>query len=451
MNSPCQNDQRTRRRFLAHSLQGLAVAGLPQIAMRTASAQQEAANDRLHVAAIGVGGRGTEIGHQAGALAQMVAVADVDLDAADRFAAKYEGRCKVVEDYRRVLDRPDVDAVICGTPDHWHTRISIDAMRAGKDVYCEKPLTLTMEESRQIARAATETGRVFQVGTQQRTEFNQCFLQAIAIARSGRLGHPLKATSSVGEATSGGPFPVATIPARLNFDLWLGQAPRVEFCQERVGWNFRWWLAYSGGQVTDWGVHHTDIAMWALGGEETGAVEVEGRGDYPGLPYTTSVIDFLNGRVPLPPQYNVAQTFRCDLRLPNGNSVELTSGKNELLIEGPEGKIRVNRNGISGKSIEEISADPEQQAWLTEQVDQLYRGMPITSHMGNFMHCIKTREKPISDVWSHCHSVNACHMANIAMLTKQKLKFDLEAYCFNDRMANELMQRHQRRPWRTSV
>jgi predicted dehydrogenase len=324
-------------------------------------------------------------------------------------------------------------------------------MRAGKDVYCEKPLTLTMEESRQITAATSTTKRIFQVGTQQRTEFDQVFLKAVAIARSGRLGNPLVATSSVGKATSGGAFPVVPVPSHLDFDFWLGQSPCVEFCAERVGWNFRWWLEYSGGQVTDWGVHHTDIALWALQGEETGVVEVSGHGDFPGLPYTVNVIDFLNHRVRLPHQYNVAESFHCELILPNGNRIQLTSGENELLVEGPDGRIRVNRNGLTGKPVEEIMQDTGQQERLQSEVHALYRKMPITSHMGNFIHCLKTREMPISDVWTHCRSVNACHMANIAMLTKQRLKFDPDQYQFDHPVANQLMSRQQRSPWQTSV
>lgn len=439
----------TRRDFLRSSSATVGGLTLPWLMLRSASGQ-ESANDRFHLAAIGVGGRGSEISRQAASLANMVAVADVDLSAAESFAADQQSTCEVYQDYRRILDRKDVDAIVCGTPDHWHTRIAIDAMRAGKDVYCEKPLTLTMQESQQVTRVADETRRIFQVGTQQRTEFDQVFLKAVALARSGHLGTPLVATSSVGSGTVGGVFPTAPVPAKLDFNFWLGQAPLVDFSPERIGWNFRWWLEYSGGQVTDWGVHHTDIAMWALGGEATGAIEVSGRGNYVGLPHTVNVLDFLNGRARIPNQYNVAETFHANLALPNGNRIELTSGTNELLIEGPKGRIRVNRNGLTGKPVEDIAADPQATEWLQQEVHKLYRQMPITSHMGNFIHCLKTRERPISDIWSHCHSLNACHMANIAMLTKETLKFDHASYSFNHSVANALMSRTQREPWGTT-
>ncbi|MEO2050091.1 MAG: Gfo/Idh/MocA family oxidoreductase [Pirellulales bacterium] len=418
---------------------------------------QEAPSDRVNIGAIGVGGRGSGIGHQAGQLGNLVAVADVDANHASRFAAKYQGRCEVYEDYRRLLEHKDIDAITCGTPDHWHTKIAIDAMRAGKDVYCEKPLTLTIDESQQIMQVTHETGRVFQVGTQQRSEFDQRFLKAVVIARSGRLGNKLHAISSVGPAGGkdnfrAGPYATSKPPSHLNFDFWLGQAPLVEYCPERTHWNFRWWQEYSGGQIADWGVHHTDIALWALGGEQTGVATVEGHGTFPGLPYTKNVLDFLNGRIELPNRYNVAKNFDCHMKLPNDNTINLVSKRNELIIEGNKGKIRVNRGGLSGKPVEEIAASGKDSQWLKEEVAKLYRHMPFEKkhdghlvHMSNFFHCIKTREMPISDVWTHCNTVNACHMANIAMLLKRKVHFDFKQHHFtDDDQANQFLKRKQR-------
>jgi myo-inositol 2-dehydrogenase / D-chiro-inositol 1-dehydrogenase len=445
------NTQSTRRRFL-QATAGLAAATPYFWTSRRLRA--EPANDKFNIAAIGVGGRGAGIGHQAGNLGNMVACADVHLGNANRFAERYEGKCEVHQDYRKLLDRKDIDAITCGTPDHWHTKIAIDAMRAGKDVYCEKPLTLTMQEGAQIMQVTRETGRVFQVGTQQRSENNHVFLKAVAIARSGRLGTKLHALSSVGGATSGGPFPTEEPPADLDWELWLGQAPMVPFSPNRIGWNFRWWLEYSGGQVTDWGVHHTDIAVWALGGEQTGVVHaapVEGECSFP--LGRELMRDTLLGRKPfeeLPVSYNVANRFRVDMKLENENEITLFSGSNELIISGEKGRIRVNRGGLTGAPVEEIEADAQQREWLDQQVRTLYRNMPLSGHMGNFFHCMKTREKPISDVWSDCHSVNACHMANIAMLLDRPVRFDPKAYQFiDDQQANEMMSRKQREPYGT--
>ena len=162
----------------------------------------EANGDKLTVAAIGVGGRGTEIGSQAASLGNLVACADVHLGNAQSFAQRFGGKCQVYQDYRKVLDRKDVDAVTIGTPDHWHVKIAIEAMQAGKHVYCEKPLTLTLEEGKLVSAAVKKYQKTFQVGTQQRSEYDLRFLKAVAIARSGRLGKNLHAISSVGTAGS---------------------------------------------------------------------------------------------------------------------------------------------------------------------------------------------------------------------------------------------------------
>jgi len=339
--------------------------------------------------------------------------------------------------------------VTIGTPDHWHVKIAIEAMKAGKDVYCEKPLTLTIDEGRLVCDAVKATGRVFQVGTQQRSEYQRGFLEAVAIARGGRLGSKLKARASVGKGQSGGPFPAAEPPKTLDWDFWLGQAPEVAFSPERCFYTFRWWFDYSGGNVTDWGVHHTDIAIWALGGEETGVAEVEGRGEFP--LGRELVRDYMLGKktlADLPNSYNVAQTFACDMKLPNGNTIRLDSGENDLFIEGEKGHLAVNRNGIRGKFVETLKADPEGKKWLDEEVAKLYRGKPIRGHMANFFDCIRDRSMPISDVWSHCNSMNACHMANIAMLLDRKIVWDAEKRQFvGDDEANQLISRKQRQPY----
>lgn len=440
-----------RREFLKTSASAAGALGAVPYFWSSAQAQKESKNDRLNVAAIGVGGRGTGVGHQAGARGNMVACADVLRTNAEKFAKRYDGRCQIYGDYRKILDRKDVDAVTCGTPDHWHAKIAIDAMLAGKDVYCEKPLTLTIEESALICKAVKQTGRVFQVGTQQRSEFGSMFLKAVAMARGGRLGAKLQATASVGGGTAGDPakpFATADPPPELDWDFWLGQAPLVPYTPQRIGWNFRWWFDYSGGQVTDWGVHHTDIALWALGGEQTGAIEVEpvkaefrvGREllrDY--LLGAKSVHD-------LPNTYNVAVAFECKMTLANGNVIVLNSGGNDLLIEGDRGRIAVNRRHLRGKPVEELT-DAEKKR-LDEEVVTLYRGKQPGDHMRNFFECIKDRSLPVSDVFTHAHSVNACHMANIAMLLGRKVRFDpAQGEFVGDAEANALIRRKQREPY----
>jgi predicted dehydrogenase len=220
----------TRRDFLKRTATAAGVAAAVPYFRSSDCAKAESKSDRLTVASIGVStykdrwrhkgvqdGRGAVIGHQAGELGDMVACCDVNRQWAERFASRYGGKCRIYGDYRKLLQRKDVQAVTIGTPDHWHSKIAVEAMQAGKDVYCEKPLTLTIDEGKKICKVAKATGRVFQVGTQQRTEYDRMFLKAVALARSGRLGKRLRAISSVGKADRGGPFKNQEPPAHLNW------------------------------------------------------------------------------------------------------------------------------------------------------------------------------------------------------------------------------------------
>jgi predicted dehydrogenase len=419
-------------------------------------------NGKLQVAAIGVGGRGSDIGRQAAQIGRMVSCCDVHRSHAQGFAdalKKQGGDCKVYSDYREMLaQEKGIDAITIGTPDHWHVKIAIDAMKAGKHVYSEKPLTLTLEEGRLICAAVRKYGKVFQVGTQQRSEFDRRFLKAVAIARSGRLGTNLRAISSVGKAASRspdkkkpfGPFKTQESPKDLNWDLWLGQAPEVAYCPERIGWNFRWWFEYSGGQVTDWGVHHTDIAFWALAGKDGQAVQAEGTAKFMTVD-RTKVREFLLGKVPakeMPVAYNVVSEFDVDLKLSTGNTIKLISGPNELLIEGENGRIRVNRGKLSGKPVEEIDADKKASQEIEALMAEIYGGdLPRTQlpHMQNFFDCIASGKQPVANVPDHVRAVNACHLANIALLVGRKVRYDPAAGRFpGDDEANRLMQRSQR-------
>jgi len=432
-----------RRHFLAKSATSTAASLVTPYFVSSSFAKDQSPNDRPIVAAIGTSiyhnrytgpgdhdGRGAVIGHQAEQFGDMVAVADVNLRHARYFAQKCRAKCEVYQDYRKVLERNDIEAVTVGTTDHWHVKVAIDAMRAGKDVYCEKPLTLTIDEGKKICQVARETGRVLQVGTQQRSEYNSMFLKAVVLARSGRLGRHLKVLSSVGQGTRGGPFKPQTPPSELDWDFWLGQAPKVPYIPERCNYDFRWWLEYSGGQVTDWGVHHTDIAVWGLGKENTGPVEIEGVADYPQIE---------NG-------FNTAVTFDCTMRYADGQEIRLYSGKNELIFSGERSRIRVNRGSLTGKPVEELTTKDNE--WIDEEIVKLCHGKKPGSHMGNFFECIKDRGTTISDVFTHHRSVSVCHLANIAMRLKRKLRWDPEKEDFvGDEQASAMLSRPRRAPY----
>jgi predicted dehydrogenase len=449
----------TRRALLGGAAAGAAAGFAAPALWLNPPARGQSPNDRLGVAAIGLGGQGSWMSRQASRLGNMVACCDIRRAQAERFAASLGKPCEIYTDYRKVLERKDVDVINCATPDFWHVKIAVDAMKAGKDVYCEKPLTLTIDEGRLICEAVKKYGRVLQVGTQQRSEARQMFLKAVALARGGRLGKKLKARVQTGEAPTGGPFEVGEAPKDLDWDFYLGQTRLVPYCKERIGFTFRWWLEYSGGQVTDWGAHHMDIALWALGGESTGVVEVEGKGAFPKEVWKdVKPVDVLAGRAALPPAYNVTPTYACEFKLPNGNTILFDSGKAyTVTIEGEGGQVVVSREKLTGAPVEAAEGSESDRAWLAGEVAKLYRGMRIGAqrmggHMQNFFDCVKSRQLPISDAFTHVHTANACHMANLAMLLGRKLTWDPAAGAFvGDDEANALRRREPRKGYEIVV
>lgn len=439
----------TRRGFLKTAIGAAAVGAATPYFWTSAVAGEDTAGDKLRVASIGVGGRGSAIGHAAGGQGRMLACADVDRSHAERFAEKYKGQCQVYTDYRKVLERQDVDVVTIGTPDHWHVKIAIEALQAGKDVYCEKPLTLTIDEGKLICDVVRQTKRVFQVGTQQRSD--QRFLQAIAIARSGRLGKKLTATCSIGGAPKGGPFEASEPPTGLDWDFWLGQCPVVPYTKERCHGTFRWWLEYSGGKLTDWGAHHVDIAHYGLGQELKGPVEIEGQGNLPNIPDDFDPTAFFAGKVKLPNGYTTATQFHINLKFADGSTLLVQHGPdNGIWFEGEQGKIFVNRSKLTGEPVESLTAAEKDN--LEQEIIKLYKGRKRTDHMRNFFACVKDRGEPVSDVFSHHRELSSCHMCNIAMLLKRKLRWDPQQQDFiDDKQASALLSRPQRAAYAIKV
>ncbi|HUV13537.1 MAG TPA: Gfo/Idh/MocA family oxidoreductase [Acidobacteriota bacterium] len=412
---------------------------------------QASASDGLGVLAIGVRGRGGGVARAAGRFGPIVACCDVDTACVDLFFEKLmqqqAERPKVYKDYREALEHPGVDIVTIGTPDHWHTPILIAALNAGKDVYCEKPLTLTIGEGNQIAAAVKRTGRIVQVGTQQRTEFDQMFLKAVVLARSGRLGEKLTATCYIGEAESGGPFRTLSPPATLDWDLWLGPAPAVPYTEERCHNTFRWWFEYSGGKLTDWGAHHIDIAQWALRAENTGPVEIAAKGDLPiGRELT---YELLTGQIePEGPlnRYNTATRFKVAAKFANSNKIIVRHGPgNGVHIKGNLGELFVSRSMLTGTTVGEVESSQSGSRWLKNEVIELYRDREPTQHMDDFIHCVKERQQPISDVFTHHRVVSTCHLSNIALILGRNLRWDPESEDFiNDPEASALISRDSR-------
>jgi predicted dehydrogenase len=423
--------QPNRRRFL-QTASGLLASGLvtPYWTARRSRAEPSR-NDRYLLGAIGVGGRGTGIAKQAARFGDMVAVCDVDRQRAERARQAFGGKAEIYGDYRKLLERQDIDAVTIGTPDHWHTAIALAALRAGKDVYCEKPLTLTVNEGKLLIKAVAETQRVFQVGTQQRS--NARFRQACELVRNGRVGKLQKVTVSLPRSTRvGGPFPIKPVPEALDWEQWQGQAPEHAYSPERCHHDFRWWYEYSGGIMTDWGAHHMDIAHWAMGVEQGGPISVEGK-----------VSDADRERMNAARQsnsFNTAAEFTVEFLYPDDVQVQVVLGDEGVLFEGDAGRLYVNRGRITGKPVEELAERP-----LPADAVKLYQS---DNHMGNFFACIKSRETPISDVVSQHRSVSACHLANISLRLGRKLRWDAAKEEFvGDDEANDMLSRPQRSPY----
>ena len=455
----------TRREFLKTSAAAAAAISAP-VSWSASQAVAQDVNSRPTVAAIGGGGsrgrysRGGHVGRQAGGMGQMIAVCDVDQRHTTEFNARFKNQLKTYTDYRLLFEKEKPDLVTIGTPDHWHVPIAITALRAGCDVYCEKPLTLTIDEGIRIRKVVQETGRVFQVGTQQRSENALRFLKAIAIVQSGRLGKNVNAHVAIGGAPSGGPFDSAPAPKDLDWDLWLGPAPKVEYSEQRRKM-FRWWFEYSGGKMTDWGAHHIDIAQWALGLDHTGPTKVSGTGKFPPLiPDNFEWNAFLDGAATLPSGFNTATQFSIDLSFATGSKIQVTNhyrsedGKtdfgNGILFAGDRGRIFVNRGKLVGKPIDEMTKVENDE--VNQAVTALYKGKKPGNHMANFFQCVQDRKQPISDVETHHRIMTSCHLCNIALMLGRDLKWDPQQEQFTgDEQAQALTSRKSRQPHAVEV
>ncbi len=360
-----------------------------------------------------------------------MAVCDVDAEHAAAARERVGAAAVVAGDYRDVLGRDDVDVVFIATPDHWHTKIAVEALRAGKDVYCEKPLTLTIDEGKVLCRVVKETGRVFQVGTQQRSEFGGCFLTAVALAQAGRLGKIRNVTVGVGGGPEGGPFETMDPPPHLDWNMWLGQAPKVPYTPERCHLKFRGWYEYAGG-LTDMGAHHIDIATWAIGMLDSGPVSIRSTATLPNIE---------NG-------YNTATAFDVHATYPNGVELRLTQTRGGVLLEGDEGRIFVGRGVLDGKPVKDLRDHP-----LPEDSHlKLCKGKPPGSHVANFFACVRDRSEPISDVYSHHRILTTCHLANISIRLGRDLEWDPVAeQIVGDDEANGWQKRHQREGFEVEV
>ncbi|MCK4872920.1 MAG: Gfo/Idh/MocA family oxidoreductase [Phycisphaerales bacterium] len=332
------------------------------------------------------------------------------------------GGCDDYNDFRDLLGRKDIDAVIIASPDHWHGLHGIMAAKVGKDIYGEKPLTLTIAQGRAMSDTIARYGRVFQTGSQQRSD--RRFRLACELVRNGRLGRIHHITCHLPPGASTGNHVPKAAPDGFDYEMWLGPAPWAPYCDHRTHYDFRYMFDYSGGKLTDWGAHHIDIAQWALGMEKSGPVRVSGVGEFPkdGL-WDTAV------------NYKVTATYE------NGVELIVTSHDSTgVEILGDEGRLFVKRGHIESEPSSLL------QTRFAPNEMRLYQS---DDHHQNFLDCIRSGREPIAPIEDAHRTITIAHLGNIAMRLGTEIHWDptLERAIGND-SANRMLGRAMRSPWR---
>jgi predicted dehydrogenase len=402
----------------------LGALGAGALASAASGARRVPPSEQIAVGLIGTGSLGA--GHHLPILLsrpelRVTALCDVDQDHLDRARARTDGKAATFRDYRALLDEADVDAVLIATPDHWHALVAIAACEAGKDVYCEKPLTLTIAEGRRMVEAVRRTGRVFQTGSQQRSD--RRFRWACELVRNGRLGELRHVQTVLGAGPVVGWEAPSVPPAGLDWDLWLGPAPRADYSPGRCHYQFRWFYDYSGGKLTDWGAHHNDIVQWALGADGGGPVEVEGVARFASEGMSDTPVE-----------------FDVNYRYASGVTLHCTSkGENGVTFYGSRGTLFVSRGTIRADPPELLETPPG------AGPVRLYES---PNHHTDWIECMRTRQRPICDVEIGHRSATVCHLGNIAIRLGRKLAWDpaLERFV-GDEEADRLISKPMRSPW----
>lgn len=444
----------SRRQFLTSSAAAIVAPTILGGCATTAPflSPRIAANERVNVACIGMGNRGINVlrGFLTDERIQIVAVCDVNAyDANGYWSGKPGGRdlaqqmvhdaygeekrsgtyagCDSYVDYRDVLAREDVDAVVIAVPDHWHALPVIEAAAAGKDIYGEKPLALTIREGRLMSDAVNRHGRVFQTGSQQRS--NPRFRKACELVRNGYIGKlervicglPGGASDISGRGSRTAPEP---IPEGFDYNFWLGPAPEAPYSPARCHVNWRWILDYSGGQVTDWGGHHPDIAQWGMNTEHTGPVEI------------------VNPRATFAdhPIYNTAVDYSFECRYRNGVKLIVSSNaRGGVTFEGTEGKVWADRGGLeaSPAGLLDVKLGPNE--------EHLYESK---NHARNFIDCVYSREETVAPIETAHRSISIAHLGNIAMRLGRNIRWNPGSErIIGDVEANDMLSRPYRAPW----
>ena len=398
----------------------------------------QGANDRIRMGLIGSGGRGRE--DWGNFLKQPdvepVAVCDVYGPFREKGIGMTDGRAKGCKDFRQLVDQRDIDAVIVATPDHWHAPMTIAACQAGKDVYCEKPLSLAVVEGRKMLDAARKHNRVVQTGSQQRSGSH--YAQAVKLIQDGGIGQVHRINAGMQRNIFPGLKPTemaSGLSPALDWDLWLGPAPKRDFDPFRCIYNFRWFWDYSGGQMTNWGAHHLDIARWIVGADAP--TEIAGFGG------RYALTD--GGETP-----DIQQvTYQFPKVVVNWTASEVAKGQGFTLdIYGTKGMLTLLRSGF--RVLPEMMA-PEGSKEKKPMMEALQvKGGDLNgAHVRDFLDCVKSRKRPNADVEEGHRSAVMCHLGNISTRLGRSLKWDAaKEQAIGDAEANRMLERPYRAPWR---
>ncbi|HUT36446.1 MAG TPA: Gfo/Idh/MocA family oxidoreductase [Planctomycetota bacterium] len=422
-----------RRGFLRALAAGAAGVAAPLVVPASALGRSGSMSpgDRILAVAIGARNRGNDLirGVIRNKDVTLLAVCDID----EKIRAQRVGECNKsyeeqergknvtagIHDFHEVMERTDIDAVLIATPDQHHAHMAIAAMRSGKDVYCEKPMTLTIAEGRAMADTAARYGRVFQVGSQRRSEERP--RRACEAVRNGRIGKLLRVEVGVGMRPAKAEADVAEpVPPGFDYELWLGPAPWAPYSTKRCHYNFRFVRDYSGGEMTNFGAHFFDVAQWGIGADDTGPVEIDGKGEFfDGLWNTFSKVD-------------VTYTYA------SGVTIHCTHKFAGCKFIGTEGWVDADR--LVGEPMSAITAP------LGASDVHLYQSRG--GHMGTFIECVRTRGTTAATVEIGHRSATVCHLGNIAMTLERKLRWDPKAEEFpGDAEANRMRLRPYREPY----
>jgi len=427
----------SRRQFLKRSTVAVTAAvAAPYVIPSSALGRDGSVppSERITMGAIGLGGQGIHNLRNFLTCDDLRILAVCDVDTNHRIRAKnavdsaYGNKdCSAYNDFYDILTRKDVDTVMIATPDHWHAVISIEAAKAGKHIYCEKPISLTIAEGRAVADTMKRFGTVYQSGTQRRS--NGCFRFAVDIAHSGMLGRLRTLHCYYHNGPICPPQKPEPVPKGFDYDRWLGPAPFVPYTRRRCHGSFRWLYDYSGGQLTDLGAHFNDLAQWAHGSQYTGPTEYEGWAEFP-----------KDGLFNTPVRFEVVATYPDGVKMVIHDESEPGRGPRGNKFVGTEGWVSVDDTG-------KITASSEA---IMRKVNFAQKGYAfMTGHHRNFLECVKTRAQTIAPAEVAHRSTTTCHVANICLRLGKKVRWNPQTERFvNDPEADRMLARAMRAPWR---